>query len=113
MENTDLAIPQDVLQWYTWMQRHIMERLQSKWIGIDTILDDLIVWKNTAMRPTPTWDLVEDIGTRMAANKLLLELMWIYKTKWWINMNFNISDMLYAPRQTPVQTAWEVIQGWS
>lgn len=106
-------IPQEILQWYTWMQRYVMEKLQSKWAWLDQILDDIIQIRDTAERPTPTWDMVEDPVARLAANKLLLELMWVYKSKWGINMNFNISDLLYAPRQTPVQPTAEVIQGWS
>lgn len=90
-----------------------MEKLESKWAWLEDILDDLINIRNTALRPTPTWEMVEDPVARMSANKLLLELMGIYKTKWWMNVNFNISDLLYAPRWPQIQPAGEVIQGWS
>lgn len=107
------GLPKDILQWYTSMQRYIIDKLQEKWAWLDDILDDLINIRNTALRPTPTWEMVEDPVARMNANKMLLELMGIYKTKWWINMNFNISDLLYAPRWPQVQSPAEVIQGWS
>ena len=95
------------------MQRYVMEKLESKGMGIDKIIDELLEMKKNAVRPTPTWDLVTDYGTQFNIMKFLLELQGIYKSKWWINMNFNLSDMLYAPREPKIQDSAEVIQGWS
>jgi hypothetical protein len=119
MENmtTTLSVPDTVLQWTTPIQRYIMELLEKwndKWerFSLDDIVLNIAKISKTAMRPTPLGDEVPDPVARMNANKLLLELMWVYKKWWWnnVNMNFDLWALLYNQwQQNAIPPSAEVI----
>lgn len=106
----DLAL----LQWLsdkrkTQQQQYLSVLLDDKNADINSLLTDLVEIAKTAAKPTPTWDIVDDYKTRLAATRLLLELRWDY-TPAKANMSVNLwfSSLIYWNKDND-KNNWETI----
>lgn len=101
------------------MQRYIIDLLSEKGASVGDILGDIVALSQTAEKVSPTGEMVSDHSTQLNAKKLLLELMWVYKQKWWVSVTnkFDVQSMLFSAPQKPnewndVPPAGEMIQEW-
>ena len=96
----------------TQQQQFLTVLLDGKDADIDTLITDLVYIAKNAERPTPTWDMVDDYKTKLAATKLLLELRWDYTpSKQSMNVNLGFASLFYWNKKD--NNDWEtVIQAW-
>lgn len=92
----------------TQQQQFLTVLLDEKNADIDTLVTDLVDIAKNAVRPTPTWDMVEDYKTRLTATKLLLELRWDYTpSKQSMNVNLGFASLFYWNKKD--NNDWETI----
>lgn len=93
-------IPRDVAQSFTWLQNYVQQVLAENGCPVEDIIKDIADLSKNATTSNPVWDVIDDNKTRLAAKKLLLEMSWVYKQKWWINMNFDFNSVIFDGQPT-------------
>jgi len=92
-------IPRDVTQSFTWLQNYIQQILNEKWASVESILSDIVDLSKNAKTSTPLGDMIDDNKTQLAAKKMLLEMAWVYKSKW-MNINFDFNSVIFDGQPT-------------
>ena len=90
--NQGLSIPEPIDQDPQKVQQLLLQKLQSKWRWVDTILDNIIHIAENAAMSTSDGTIIADYKRRLDAVKLISEMTWLYQKKWnAISLKFDLA----------------------
>ncbi len=85
--------------------------MEKSWLSPEKAISSIVHVALNAKKSTPTWEEIDDHKTRLAANKLLLEMAGIYQpSSWKININLWFAAQLYEQKPNNESPA-EIIVG--
>jgi hypothetical protein len=79
------------------IQAEVRKELEKKWYNLSKMLGILIDVAENATK-IPTTDYWPDYGKKLKAVELMMEASGYSKKKWWVDVKFSLSSLLYGKK---------------